>query len=235
MKLLGVEDIDTYYGKSFILQGLSLEVIEKTISVVLGRNGAGKTTTLKSIMGIVPPKRGRITFRETDITGWPSYKVARLGVGYVPEGRQVFPYLSVGENLMVSQRQHGDRPKWDFERIFTYFPILRSRWDQRGRQLSGGEQQMLVIARALVMNPELLLLDEPSQGLAPLLVKEIRNAMVNLKNEKVTILLVEQNAKMAESLADHLFILAKGDVVYEGNIDDYRSKKEELRIKFLTV
>lgn len=235
MKLLDVEDIHTFYGKSYILQGVSFIVTGMKISVLLGRNGAGKTTTLKGIVGIVPPTRGKITFRGIDITAWPSYKVARLGLGYVPEGRQIFPHLSVSENLIVSQRRHENRSKWDLDIILGYFPILQERWNQKGKQLSGGEQQMLAIARALAMNPELLLLDEPSQGLAPLLVKEFTGIMLKLKDEKVTMLLVEQNMKMAEAVADDVFIITKGSIVYGGNIDDFRSKNEELRSKFLSV
>jgi branched-chain amino acid transport system ATP-binding protein len=235
MKLLDIEEMNTYYGKSHILHDVRLDVYEMTITVLIGRNGAGKTTTLKSIMGIVPPSKGRITFRENNITGWPSYKVARLGVGYVPEGREIFPHLSVGENLTVAQRQYEARSKWDLERIFSYFPRLQERWNQRGRQLSGGEQQMLAIARALITNPELLLLDEPSQGLAPLLIKEVSNAMINLKHEEVTMLLVEQNTKMAEALADHVAIIAKGSIVYKGNKDDYESQKVDLGGKYLSV
>jgi branched-chain amino acid transport system ATP-binding protein len=235
VKLLEVESINTYYGKSHILQDVTLEVRDKTITVLIGRNGAGKTTTLKSIMGIVTPNKGRIAFWGKNITGWPSYKVARLGVGYIPEGREIFPHLTVGENLTVAQRQYESRSKWSMERILTYFPRLRERWDQKGRQLSGGEQQMLAIARALVTNPELILLDEPSQGLAPLLVKELNNTMVNLKNEQVTMLLIEQNIRIAEALADDIFIIAKGVIVYGGHVDDYKVKGDELRGRYLKV
>jgi len=235
MKLLDVEDINTYYGKSHILHDVGLEVFDMTITVLIGRNGAGKTTTLKSIMGIVPPHRGRITFRGKNITGWPSYQVARLGVGYVPEGREIFPHLSVGENLTVARREYKSRSKWNFERIFSYFPRLQERWNQKGRQLSGGEQQMLAIARALITNPELILLDEPSQGLAPLLIKEVSNAMTKLKQENVTMLLVEQNTRMAETLADNVTIITKGAIVYKGSRDDYGSKREELGGKYLSV
>ena len=235
MKLLDVDKVNTYYGKSHILHNVTMEVFDETITVLIGRNGAGKTTTLKSIMGIVPPNKGKISFRDKNITTWPSYKIARLGVGYIPEGREIFPYLTVGENLAVAQRQTETRSKWSFERVFDYFPRLRERWEQKGKQLSGGEQQMLAIARALVTNPELILLDEPSQGLAPLLIKEVHNAMVNLKKEKVTMLLVEQNIRIAEALADDIFIIAKGAIVYGGNVNDYKSKGEELREKYLKV
>lgn len=235
MRLLDVEDVHTYYGKSYILQGVSLQVAGMRISAVLGRNGAGKTTTLKSIVGIAPPSRGKIVFREKDITGWPSYKVARSGVGYVPQGRDIFPNLTVGENLLVSQRQYEDHSKWDQERILGYFPIIRARWNQKGRQLSGGEQQMLALARALAMNPELLLLDEPSQGLAPILVKEFTGIMLKLKEEKVTMLLVEQNMKMAEAAADDVFVITKGKIVYSGQIEAFKAERDELRSKFLSV
>jgi branched-chain amino acid transport system ATP-binding protein len=235
MKLLDVNGINTYYGKSHILHDVTLDVLDMAITVLIGRNGAGKTTTLKSIMGILPPSSGRIAFRGNDITGWPSYRVARLGVGYIPEGREIFPRLSVGENLTVAQREYDTRSKWNFSRIFSYFPRLQERWNQKGWQLSGGEQQMLAIARALVTNPELILLDEPSQGLAPLLIKEVGNAIINLKQEKVTMLLVEQNTKIAGALADNILIITKGDIVYKGDIDDYESKKEELGGRYLSV
>ncbi|MFH1481223.1 MAG: ABC transporter ATP-binding protein [Pseudomonadota bacterium] len=235
MELLEVTDIHTYYGKSYILQGITLNVPRMKISALLGRNGAGKTTTIKSIIGLVPPSKGKIVFRGTDITGMPTFKVARLGISHVPEGRHIFPHLSVGENLVVSQRQYKDRSKWDLERIFKFFPILQTRWNQKGRQLSGGEQQMLALARGLAMNPDLLLLDEPSQGLAPLLVKQFSGVMKDLKGEQVTMLLVEQNMKMAEAVADNIFIIIKGRIVYEGDIDDFKSREKELRTKFLSV
>ena len=235
MRLLEVEDIHTYYGKSYILQGVTLEVSEMQVSVLLGRNGAGKTTTLKSIMNIVPPRRGAVRFLGVDIMSWPAYKVARQGISYIPEGRQIFPALTVGENLIVARREGDGSATWSFERIFEYFPILQKRWNQKGRQLSGGEQQMLAIARGLVMNPRLLLLDEPSQGLAPLLVKETVQVMKRLKEENVTMLLVEQNTKMAEAVADAVFIIVKGLVVYEGSITEFKTDEAELRRRFLSV
>ncbi|MFI5377330.1 MAG: ABC transporter ATP-binding protein, partial [Candidatus Rokuibacteriota bacterium] len=178
--LLTVEALQTFYGKSHVLRDISFTVPAGGITVLLGRNGAGKTTTLRSIMGLQPPRSGAVRFKGRDITGLVPHRVFRLGVGYVPEGRQIFPHLEVGENLRLAERSVGERAGWTRERIFTYFPILRERWRQQGRSLSGGEQQMLAIARALAGNPELLMLDEPSQGLAPRLVRELETLLLRL-------------------------------------------------------
>lgn len=235
MKILEVEDIHCYYGKSYVLQGVTLNVVQNQVSALLGRNGAGKTTTIRSIVGLLRPSRGKIIFRGTDITRIPTYKIARLGVSHVPQGRQVFPRLTVGENLTASQRQPENRSKWNLERIFGYFPVLQKRWNQKARQLSGGEQQMLALGRGLVMNPDVLLLDEASQGLSPLLVKEFSGVMNSLKGEDVTMLLVEQNFKMAEAVADHFFIMAKGQIVYDGEIEDFKLREGALKKQFLSV
>jgi len=235
VKIIEINDIHSYYGKSYILQGITLNVVQNKVSALLGRNGAGKTTTIRSIVGLVRPSRGKIIFRGTDVTGMPTYKIARMGISHVPQGRQIFPRLSVGENLTASQRQHENRSKWSLERIFEYFPILQKRWNQKGRQLSGGEQQMLALGRGLAMNPDVLLLDEPSQGLSPLLVKKFSGVMNSLKNEDVTMFLVEQNFKMAEAVGDHFFIIAKGQVVYDGEKEAFKREEDLLKKQFLTV
>jgi branched-chain amino acid transport system ATP-binding protein len=186
-------------------------------------------------MGLEPPRGGAVRFKGRDITGLAPHRVFRLGVGYVPEGRQIFPHLEVGENLRLAERPVADGAGWTRERIFTYFPILRERWRQRGRSLSGGEQQMLAIARALAGNPELLMLDEPSQGLAPRLVRELETLMLRLKDGGVTILLVEQNARMALGVSDQVVVLGKGAVVFAGPTAEFRRREAELKGRYLSV
>jgi branched-chain amino acid transport system ATP-binding protein len=233
--LLSVDRLETYYGKSHVLRGVSFDVPPGAITVLLGRNGAGKTTTLRSIMGLTPPRAGSVRFKGRDITGQAPHRVFRLGIGYVPEGRQIFPHLDVGENLKLAQRAASDGSSWTLDRIFEYFPVLQERWRQRGRSLSGGEQQMLAIARALAGNPELLMLDEPSQGLAPRLVRELEALMVRLKGEGVTLLLVEQNARMALAVSDHVLVLGKGQVVFSGCAAEFRRREAELKGRYLSV
>ena len=233
--LLAVEGLETFYGKSHVLRGVSFAVPRGGISVLLGRNGAGKTTTLRSIMGLTPPQSGRVRFKDRDVTGQAPHRLFRLGVGYVPEGRQIFPHLDVGENLRLAERAAGDGTRWTLARIFEYFPVLRERWQQRGRSLSGGEQQMLAIARALAGNPELLMLDEPSQGLAPQLVRELTSILLRLKDEGVTILLVEQNARMALAVSDQVVVLGKGTVVFAGPTGEFHRREAELKGRYLSV
>ena len=233
--LLTVDALNTFYGKSHVLRDVSFAVPAGQISVLLGRNGAGKTTTLRSIMGLTPPRAGAVRFKDREITGQPPHRVFRLGVGYVPEGRQIFPYLDVGENLRLATRPAADSTRWTLERIFEYFPVLRERWGQRGRSLSGGEQQMLAIARALAGNPDLVMLDEPSQGLAPRLVRELETLMVRLKSEGVTILLVEQNARMALTVSDQVLVLNKGTVVFAGATSEFHQREAELKGRYLSV
>jgi branched-chain amino acid transport system ATP-binding protein len=233
--LLAVDALNTFYGKSHVLRDVSFAVPAGQITVLLGRNGAGKTTTLRSIMGLTPPRAGAVRFKDRDITGQPPHRVFRLGVGYVPEGRQIFPHLDVGENLRLATRSGGDGTRWTVERIFEYFPILRDRWRQPGRSLSGGEQQMLAIARALAGNPDLVMLDEPSQGLAPLLVRELSTLMLRLKGEAVTILLVEQNARMALTVSDQVLVLSKGTVVFAGPTAEFHRREAELKGRYLSV
>ena len=233
--LLAVDALNTFYGKSHVLRDVSFAVPAGQITVLLGRNGAGKTTTLRSIMGLTPPRAGAVRFKDRDITGQPPHRVFRLGVGYVPEGRQIFPHLDVGENLRLATRSVGDSTRWTAERIFEYFPVLRDRWRQPGRSLSGGEQQMLAIARALAGNPDLVMLDEPSQGLAPLLVRELSTLMLRLKGEDVTILLVEQNARMALAVSDQVLVLSKGSVVFAGATAEFHRQEAELKGRYLSV
>jgi len=233
--LLAVDALHTFYGKSHVLRDVSFAVPAGEITVLLGRNGAGKTTTLRSIMGLTPPREGAVRFKDREITGQPPHRVFRLGVGYVPEGRQIFPHLDVGENLRLASRSAGSHRSWTMDRIFEYFPVLRERWRQPGRSLSGGEQQMLAIARALAGNPDLVMLDEPSQGLAPLLVRELETLMVRLKGEGVTILLVEQNARMALAVSDQVLVLSKGTVVFAGATAEFHRREAELKGRYLSV
>jgi len=233
--LLAVDALQTFYGKSHVLRDVSFAVPAGEITVLLGRNGAGKTTTLRSIMGLTPPRGGTVRFKDRDITGHAPHEIFHLGIGYVPEGRQIFPHLEVGENLRLAERRVDGDSGWTRERIFTYFPVLRERWRQRGRSLSGGEQQMLAIARALAGNPELLMLDEPSQGLAPRLVRELESLMIRLKAGGVTILLVEQNARMALGVSDRVLVLGKGAVVFAGPTAEFRRREAELKGRYLSV
>jgi len=233
--LLEVEGLHTYYGKSHVLHDLSLVVSRGEITVLVGRNGAGKTTTLRSLMGLTPPRLGRVRLDGRDVTGGPPHRMFHLGVGYVPEGRQIFPQLTVGENLRLAQRDDPGGARWPLERIFEHFPVLRERRLQKGRSLSGGEQQMLAIARALAGNPQLLLLDEPSQGLAPMFVKMLGELMRRFKGEGLTILLVEQNVRLALAVADRVAVLNRGTVVFAGETAEFHRHGEELRGRYLAV
>jgi branched-chain amino acid transport system ATP-binding protein len=210
---LTAEGLHTYYGKSHILHGVSLEAAEGKVTALLGRNGAGKTTTLRSLMGLTPPREGHVKIFDTETTGWPPFRIAALGVGYVPEGRKIFPNLTVEENLLVPMERSGP---WTLASIYQLFPRLEERRTNKGRQLSGGEQEMLSIARALLLNPKLLILDEPSQGLAPLIVREVFRIVAKMRAEGITVLLVEQNVRMSLEVADHAYVLDDGHVVYSG-------------------
>jgi branched-chain amino acid transport system ATP-binding protein len=207
------EGLHTYYGKSHILHGVSLEAGEGKVTALLGRNGAGKTTTLRSLMGLTPPREGKVTIFGTATTSWPPFRIAALGVGYVPEGRKIFPNLTVEENLLVPLERPGP---WTIASIYELFPRLEARKSNRGRQLSGGEQEMLSIGRALLLNPKLLILDEPSQGLAPLIVREVFRIVSKMRAEGISVLLVEQNVRMSLEVADHAYVLDDGHVVYSG-------------------
>jgi branched-chain amino acid transport system ATP-binding protein len=233
--LLEVEGLHTYYGKSHVLHDLSFAVPRGAITVLIGRNGAGKTTTLRSLMGLTPPRQGRVRLGGRDVTGEPPHRMFRLGVGYVPEGRQIFPELTVGENLRLAERPPAAGAGVTLDRLLEHFPVLRERWQQKGRSLSGGEQQMLAIARALAGNPELLLLDEPSQGLAPLFVRMLGELMGRLRQEGLTILLVEQNVRLALAIADRVAVLSRGTVVFEGDPAEFHRRGDELRGRYLAV
>jgi branched-chain amino acid transport system ATP-binding protein len=210
---LQAQGVHTFYGKSHILHGVSLEAAAGRITTLLGRNGAGKTTTLRSLMGLTPARDGRITILGEETTRWPTFRIAALGVGYVPEGRRIFPNLSVDENLRVPIDRGGP---WTIDRVYQLFPRLGERRQSRGRQLSGGEQEMLAIGRALLVNPKLLILDEPSQGLAPLVVREVFRVVAQMRGEGITVLLVEQNVRMSLEIADHAYVLDDGGIVYSG-------------------
>jgi branched-chain amino acid transport system ATP-binding protein len=214
---LKVDDIHTYYGKSHILHGVSLEVNEGEIVTVLGRNGAGKTTLMRSITGLTPPRSGVIEVFGHKTMRWPAHRIAQLGTGYVPEGRRIFAGLTVLENLRVPPARPG---RWTLERVLELFPRLAERRSQLGGQLSGGEQEMLAIARPLLLNPRLMLLDEPSQGLAPLVVKEVIEVVRRMREEGLSVLLVEQNATLSLSIADRAYVLDDGRVVYAGQAAD---------------
>src|SRR5271156_1617033 len=224
--VLQAEGLNTYYGKSHILHGVSLEVHEGELVTLLGRNGAGKSTTLRSIMGLTPARDGAVRIFGQATTDWPPYRIAALGVGYVPEGRRIFPNLTVEENLKVPLERPGP---WSIPRIYELFPRLAERRNNRGRQLSGGEQEMLSISRALLLNPKLLLLDEPSQGLAPLLVKEVFQIIQNMRKEGIAVLLVEQNVRVSLEIADRAYVLDDGEVIYNGSAADLAKDEERVR------
>ncbi len=225
MALLSVEDIHTYYGDSYILQGLSLEVREGEALAVLGRNGMGKTTLINSIMGFVPPRQGKIFFHGEEITGMPSYGISIAGIGLCPQGRRIFPTLSVRENLIVAHQMHGSN-RWTVETVLELFSQLGKRVDQRAGSLSGGEQQMLAIGRALMTNPSCLILDEPSEGLAPLIIQDLGVAIRSLKEEGLSILLVEQNTPFAVKTVDRINIITKGKLVYDASPEELWGDEE---------
>jgi branched-chain amino acid transport system ATP-binding protein len=226
--VLTVEGLHTYYGKSHILHGVSLELREGEIVTLLGRNGAGKTTTLRSLVGLTPAREGTVNIFGKATTNWPPYRIAASGVGYVPEGRRIFPNLTVEENLKVSLERPGP---WNIPRVYELFPRLAQRKTNRGRQLSGGEQEMLAIGRALLLNPKVLLLDEPSQGLAPLIVQEVFKVVVGARKEGISVLLVEQNVRAAVEIADRAYVLDDGRVVYAGDAAEFA--KDEKRVRAL--
>jgi branched-chain amino acid transport system ATP-binding protein len=225
---LQAEGLHTYYGKSHILHGVDLKVAEGKITALLGRNGAGKTTTLRSLVGLTPPRQGRVTMFGIETTRWPAHRIARGGVGYVPEGRRIFANLSVEENLKVPCERPGP---WTVARIYALFPRLAERRQSRGRQLSGGEQEMLSIGRALLLNPKLLILDEPSQGLAPLIVREVFRIVAQMRDEGISVLLVEQNARMSLEVADHAYVLDDGVIVHSGPARELAA--DEMRVQAL--
>jgi branched-chain amino acid transport system ATP-binding protein len=232
---LTIENINTFYGLSHILFDVSLHVDQGEVVVLLGRNGAGKTTTMLSIMGINPPKTGTVTYKGKDITSLAPYKVARSGIGFVPEDRRIFPDITVLGNLDVGRKSSKSKDnKWTLERIYQLFPVLKDFSNRHGGTLSGGEQQMLTIARSLMGNPDFLLLDEPSEGLAPLIVKVLGEFIEVIKKEGMTVLLSEQNTKFALKHADRAYIVDNGSIKFEGSIADLE-KNEEIKKRYLAV
>jgi branched-chain amino acid transport system ATP-binding protein len=225
---LVAEGLNTFYGKSHILHDVGLAVAEGRITTLLGRNGAGKTTTLRSLVGLTPPRTGRVAIFGEETTRLAPFAIAARGVGYVPEGRKIFPNLTVEENLRVPLERPGN---WTAERVYEVFPRLGERRQNRGRQLSGGEQEMLAIGRALLLNPRLLILDEPSQGLAPLIVRDVFRVVAGMRAEGMSVLLVEQNVRMSLEIADDAYVLENGHVVYAGSAAALAS--DEARINAL--
>jgi branched-chain amino acid transport system ATP-binding protein len=236
--MLEVRDIHTYYGDSYVLQGVSLMVKQGTVAAILGRNGMGKTTLIRSIIGFTPPRRGQLWFKGVDITSMPAHRIARLGMGIIPQGRRIFPSLSVREHLEIAVRHRdgraGEGKRWGLERLLELFPRLRERLRHAGGKLSGGEQQMLALARALIGNPDFLLLDEPTEGLAPLLVRDLGHVIQQLKAEGLSMLLVEQNLPFALRLADYVYVMSKGRIVYESP-PHVLAQNEEVKARHLGI
>jgi len=236
---LEVKDMNTFYGESHVLQDMSISVDEGELIALLGRNGMGKSTTLKSIMGLVKPRSGTVTFNGREITGYPPYKAAKAGLGYVAEERRIFPNLTVTDNLAIGIKggkikNPEDPDVWTFDRIFDHFPKLKERANQKGSLLSGGEQQMLSIGRSLMGNPRLIMVDEPTEGLAPILVKEVRDMLENINKTGVSILFVEHNLKVAMSLADRIYLMGKAQLAFTGTVEELEAQPE-IREKYLEV
>ena len=236
--MLEVKDIHSYYGKSHILHGVSLELKAGELVCLLGRNGVGKSTTLKSIMGVVKPKQGSIRFNDQELVGKAPYEIARLGVGYVPEDRRIFRSLTVHENLLMGikagQKNGAGEGGWTIDRVYELFPRLQDRCNNKGGYLSGGEQQMLTVVRTLMGNPKVILVDEPTEGLAPLIVKDVLDMLATVRKSGVTVLMVEQNFKAAIKVADRFYIMSKGQMVFEGNTEALLAA-EDVRKNYLEV
>jgi len=234
--LLEIKDLNTFYGQSHILQGIFLEIDCREIVCLLGRNGVGKTTTLKSIIGLVKPRAGQIFFKGQNIAGFPTHTIAKMGVGYVPEDRRIFPTLTLRENLLMGikpgQKRNGEG--WNVEKVYNYFPALQARDRQKGGHLSGGEQQMLTIARTLMGNPEVLLVDEPTEGLAPKIVETVEQVIQDIHRHDVPILLVEQNMRVGLRLAGRIYVISKGKIVFQGTGQELK-EADEVRQKYLEV
>jgi branched-chain amino acid transport system ATP-binding protein len=231
--ILEAEQIHTYYGTSHILFGISFEVRERESICLLGRNGAGKTTTLRSIIGLTPPRAGKIRFRGRDIVGRPPYRIAQLGIGFVPDDRRIFPDLTVRQNILVARRER-EGSNWNLDSVYNLFPKLQQLDTHMGTQLSGGEQQMLTIARTLMTNPDLLLLDEPGEGLAPLVIKTMEVQLGEIKKMGLNMLICEHNVGLALALSDRGYVMDKGAIHYHGTIEELRGN-EEVRKKYLMV
>ncbi|MGB6063311.1 MAG: ABC transporter ATP-binding protein [Desulfomonilaceae bacterium] len=234
--LLEIKDLHAFYEESHVLRGISLDVDHGEIVSLLGRNGVGKTTTLKSIIGLLAPRSGQVLFRDRNISGLAPHTIANLGVGYVPEDRRIFPRLTVRENLLMGIKpgQKETANAWSVEKIYGYFPSLKARDRQKGAYLSGGEQQMLTIGRALMGEPKVLLLDEPTEGLAPLVVKTLEQVITDVHNHGVAILLVEQNMRVVMRLAKRIYVISKGKIVFQGSGEELKEARE-IRKKYLEV
>jgi branched-chain amino acid transport system ATP-binding protein len=231
--ILEVKGIHTYYGTSHILFDVSLDIRAKEAVCLLGRNGAGKTTTLKSIIGLTPPRSGSITFNGREIVGLPPYRIAAMGIGFVPDDRRIFGDLTVRQNILIARRERAGGV-WDLDRVYSLFPKLKELDSHMGNHLSGGEQQMLTIARTLMTNPTLLLLDEPGEGLAPLVVQAMGERLMEIKDLGVTMLICEHNVGLALKLSDRAYVMDKGMIRYQGTIDELKAN-EEVRRKYLMV
>ena len=227
--MLEVERIHTYYGLSHILFDVSFRVEEGQVVCLLGRNGAGKTTTLKSILGLAPPKQGRVRFKQEDVTGQEPYVMVRKGIGYVPDDRRIFADLTAGENLQIAERKAKEREAWNKERVYELFPPLRRLDSRRGGLLSGGEQKMLAIGRALMSNPDFLLLDEPTEGIAPVMVRALGQTILRLKEFGLTVLLAEQNVKFTLKLSDMGYIIDNGRICYQGTLKELMENEDARR------
>ncbi|OGP96746.1 MAG: ABC transporter ATP-binding protein [Deltaproteobacteria bacterium RBG_16_47_11] len=235
VSILIVDQINTFYGQSHVIQGVSFIIQEKEVVCLLGRNGVGKTTTLRSIMGLTPPRTGRILFKGKDIAGKPPFEIAQEGIGYMPDDRRIFPDLTLFENLEMARRLSSKgKIKWTFEKIYDLFPIFIELKDRKGNHLSGGEQKMAAIGRALMKNPDLILLDEPSEGLAPLMVQHLAEVMLQIRKERVTILLADQNLKFCRKTSDRGYILEKGTIQHEGPMEEIWQNEGVLK-KYLVV
>jgi branched-chain amino acid transport system ATP-binding protein len=230
--MLELVDVHTYYGESHVLHGISLKVEKGSVVALLGRNGMGKTTTIRSIIGFTPPRDGEVRFKEKVITHLKPFKIAQMGIGLIPQGRELFPSLSVKENLTMAARSGGTAGAWSLDKVYAHFPLLKERENLKGNLLSGGEQQMLAIGRALMTNPDLLLMDEPSEGLAPKIVREIGHIIKMLKDSGFSILIVEQNYPLALRVANYAYIISKGGIVYQSTPDELEAN-DEVKIKYL--
>ena len=228
--LLQIENLQAAYGRSQVLFGVNLEVYSGTVVSLLGRNGMGKTTTIRSLLGITQVSSGRVRFSGQEVQQWPAYRISRLGIGLVPEGRQIFPLLTVRENLLATAaNRHNLNSAWDLQKVYDLFPILQNRRDQLGKSLSGGEQQMLAIGRALMTNPKLLILDEATEGLAPLIRDEIWRVLESLKEQGQSILLIDKNLEQLMRLVDQHFLMERGRIVWEGTSKELRQNPELIR------
>jgi branched-chain amino acid transport system ATP-binding protein len=233
--ILKIDQINTFYGQSHVLQGVALSIQKREVVCLLGRNGVGKTTTLRSIIGLTPPRSGRILFKDIDIVGKQPFQIAQMGMGYVPDDRRIFPDLTLFENLELARRLSSKgKSQWTFEKIYGLFPVFVELKERKGIQLSGGEQKMLAIGRALMKNPDLLLLDEPSEGLAPLVVQNLAEVTDRIRSEGVTILLADQNLKFCRKTSDRGYILEKGMIQYQGIMEEIWQDEEIVR-KYLVV